>query len=64
MGYAVEPGDAVMFHFVAEGRAFVRHPDSDPRTPTGEGCQKRLVPVTDDVAGIDRMQKLADLLSG
>jgi AraC-like DNA-binding protein len=25
----VEPGDAVLFHFVAEGRAFVRHPDAE-----------------------------------
>src|SRR5258706_8562535 len=24
-GFAVEPSDAVVFHFVAEGRAFVRH---------------------------------------
>jgi hypothetical protein len=28
-GYAMEPGDAVVFHFVAEGRAFVRHPDAE-----------------------------------
>ena len=28
-GYAVEPGDAVVFHFVAEGRAFVRHPGAE-----------------------------------
>src|SRR5258708_32072576 len=28
-GFAVEPGDAVLFHFVAEGRAFVRHPDAE-----------------------------------
>src|SRR4029077_858765 len=28
-GDAVEPGDDVVFHFVAEGRAFVRHPDAE-----------------------------------
>jgi AraC-like DNA-binding protein len=28
-GYAVEPRDAVVFHFVAEGRAFVRYPDAE-----------------------------------
>ncbi len=28
-GFAVEPSDAVVFHFVAEGRAFVRHPDAE-----------------------------------
>src|SRR5260370_14358678 len=27
--FGVEPGDAVLFHFVAEGRAFVRHPDAE-----------------------------------
>ena len=28
-GYAVESGDGVMFHFVAEGRAFVRQPGAE-----------------------------------
>src|SRR4029077_3863342 len=28
-GFAVQPRDAVMFHFVAEGRAFVRQPDAE-----------------------------------
>lgn len=28
-GFAVPPRDAVVFHFVAEGRAFVRQPDAD-----------------------------------
>src|ERR1700724_1171136 len=28
-GYEVEPSDAVVFHFVAEGRAFVRHPGAE-----------------------------------
>jgi len=28
MGGAVEPSDAVVFDFVAEGRAFVRRPDA------------------------------------
>jgi len=30
-GYAVEPSDAVVFHFVAEGRAFVRHPGAETK---------------------------------
>jgi AraC-like DNA-binding protein len=28
-GFAVQPRDAVVFHFVAEGRAFVRQPDTE-----------------------------------
>ena len=28
-GYAMEPGDDVVFHFVAEGRAFVRRPGAE-----------------------------------
>jgi AraC family transcriptional activator of mtrCDE len=28
-GFAVQPRDAVVFHFVAEGRAFVRQPDAE-----------------------------------
>src|ERR1700736_6360380 len=28
-GYAVEPGDDVVFHCVAAGRAFVRYPDAE-----------------------------------
>src|ERR1700720_3271220 len=28
-GYAMEPGDAVVFHFVAGGRDFVRHPGAE-----------------------------------
>ena len=30
-GYAMEPGDDVVFHFVAEGRAFVRHPGAETK---------------------------------
>ena len=30
-GYAVEPGDDVVFHFVAEGRAFIRHPGAETK---------------------------------
>lgn len=29
-GFVVQPRAAVVFHFVAEGRAFVRRPDADP----------------------------------
>ena len=29
MGFAVQPRKAVVFHFVAEGRAFVRQPDAE-----------------------------------
>ena len=28
-GFAVQPRNAVVFHFVAEGRAFVRQPDAE-----------------------------------
>ncbi|TKC86856.1 AraC family transcriptional regulator [Trinickia terrae] len=28
-GFAVQPSDAVVFHFVAEGRAFIRRPDTE-----------------------------------